>query len=73
MAEITANLLYNIGSCYFGLKQYQKSQLFFNEALTINQKYTKALYKRAMSRYEMSKFDNALTDIKTAYNLEKSN
>lgn len=42
------------------------------EALKINDKYTKALLKRAKCYYDLEKFDEAIKDYETSYKLDKS-
>jgi hypothetical protein len=39
----------------------------------VNPYYTKAIYKRALARYELEEYDFAMTDIKQAFSLDKSN
>ena len=39
----------------------------------MNPYYTKAIYKRALARYELEEYDSAMTDIKQAFSLDKSN
>lgn len=51
----------------------ERADLFLSEAIVINPKYTKALHKRALSRYELKKYEEALEDIKLAFSLDKSN
>ena len=43
------------------------------EAITINPHYSKAIYKRALSRYEKGDYEFAMTDIKQAFEMDKSN
>lgn len=45
----------------------------YNEAITINPNYVKALFKRAVSRFNTNQYERAMEDIKQAYNLDKSN
>lgn len=42
------------------------------EALKINDKYTKALLKRAKCYYDLEKFDEAIKDYETSYKMDKS-
>lgn len=51
MAELSSNLLCNLGYCYFNSHDMVRAEIFFGEAITINPKYIKALHKRALSRY----------------------
>lgn len=50
--ELSANLLFNIGQCFFYQQQWRQAVLMYNEALTINPQYGKALYRRALAQYE---------------------
>jgi Tfp pilus assembly protein PilF len=50
-----------------------RADLYFTEAIVINPKYTKALHKRALTRFELKKYDTAMEDIKIAFNLQKAN
>jgi len=34
-----------------------RAELFLSEAIIINSKYTKALHKRALARYELGKYE----------------
>ena len=45
----------------------------YNETITINPNYVKALYKRAMCRFNTEQYEGAMQDIKQAYNLDKTN
>lgn len=54
MAELSANLLFNIGSCFFNQHKWKEAEMIYNEAITVNPYYIKALYKRAVARYELS-------------------
>lgn len=42
------------------------------EAITINPNYSKAIYKRALARYENGDYELAMTDIKQAFELDKT-
>lgn len=42
------------------------------EALKINDKYTKALLKRAKCYYDLEKFEESIKDYEAAYKLDKS-
>lgn len=42
------------------------------EALKINDKYTKALLKRARNFYDLEKFEESIKDYEAAYKLDKS-
>ena len=72
MAELSATLLNNIGACYYSAGDYKKGVIFFNEALMVKPTYIKALWKRALCQYELANYEEALDDIKKAYNLDKS-
>jgi len=56
MAELSANLLCNIGFCYFNSYDMSRADVFFSEAIMVNPKYTKALHKRALARFELQKY-----------------
>ena len=45
----------------------------YNEAITVNPYYVKALYKRALCRHHMDQYQGAMEDIKRAYNFDKTN
>lgn len=47
--------------------------MLYSEAITVNKHYVKAIYKRAMARLELNDYERAMTDIKEAYNLDKTN
>jgi Tfp pilus assembly protein PilF len=57
MAELSSNLLYNVGVCYFNGYDMTRAEIFFNEAIIIKPSYTKALHKRAVARFEMGKVE----------------
>ena len=73
MAELSGNLLYNMGVCHFNSYDMVKAEVFLSEAIVINPKYIKALHKRALARYELRKYEQAFQDIKVAFSLDKSN
>lgn len=73
MAEVSSNLLNNIGTCYFNGQDWVRAEIYYSEALTINPRYVKALQKRAIARNKLGKHDEALADIKLAFSLDKTN
>lgn len=73
MAEISANLLFNVGTCCFNQGKWKDAEMLYSEAITVNKHYVKAIYKRAMARLELNDYERAMTDIKEAYNLDKTN
>ena len=73
MGEISSILLFNMGSCYSNSYDYQRADIFYTEAIAINPKYTKALHKRALARYELKRYEEAFADVKLAFSHDKSN
>lgn len=73
LAELSANLLFNVGTCCYNQGKWNDAELIYNQAITVNPYYVKALFKRAMTRYELQEYEGAMNDIKEAYNLDKSN
>jgi tetratricopeptide (TPR) repeat protein len=57
MAEVSASLLFNIGSCYFSVNAWKQAEAYYNETIMINPNHIKALYKRALCRYELQKYE----------------
>ena len=72
MVELSSNLLYNIGVCYFNGEDWKKADIFLSEAIIINKNYIKAIHKRALARYHLEKYENAFEDIKLAFSLDKT-
>ncbi len=50
LAEVSSNLLFNVGTCCFNQQKWKDAEVLYSEALTINPFYVKALFKRAMSK-----------------------
>ena len=57
MAEISSNLLNNLGTCYFNGEDWTRADIYYTEAITINPRYVKALLKRAIARNNLKKHD----------------
>ena len=57
MAEISSILMNNMGTCYLNSYDWQRAEIFYTEAITINPKYVKAIHKRALARFELKKYD----------------
>ena len=55
MAEISSQLLNNLGTCYFSNQDWAKAEIYYTETITISPNYLKALWKRALARREMNK------------------
>jgi Tfp pilus assembly protein PilF len=72
MGEIRSNIFYNIGVCYFNGYDMAQAELFFNEAITLNPAYVKALHQRSIARLEMGRVDESFSDIKQAFSLDSS-
>ena len=72
-AELRANLNFNIGLCWFNKMQWREAEAKFTEAISINGSYSKAFCKRAMTRYELGGYKDALVDIKRALEIDNSN
>jgi tetratricopeptide (TPR) repeat protein len=53
MAELSASLLFNIGSCFYNLNNWKNAEIYYSETIMINPNHIKALYKRALCRYEL--------------------
>jgi tetratricopeptide (TPR) repeat protein len=73
MAEVSASLLYNIGMCFFNSSSWKQAEVYFNETIMINANHIKALHRRALARYHLQKYEEAMNDIKQAFNKDKRN
>lgn len=60
---LRSNLLYNRASAYFKLKQFSVCVKDCDEALTLNEKYEKALFRRAVAKEELGRLEEALEDL----------
>eukprot|EP01080_Neovahlkampfia_damariscottae_P005609 gene5609-9426_t len=55
----------NRGLCYFKMLEFEKCILDCDKALEINPRYTKAYLRRALSKFYLGCFSDALDDFKT--------
>jgi tetratricopeptide (TPR) repeat protein len=73
MAELTSNILYNMGTCYFILMSFRYAIKFYDQAILIKPNYVKAIHNRALCHLEGGDLLSAYNDIKLAYNYDKHN
>lgn len=73
MAELSANLLFNVATCFFNESKWKEAELLYNEAITVNPYYVKALYKRALARFYQNEYETAMADIKLAHSYDEKN
>jgi tetratricopeptide (TPR) repeat protein len=53
--------------------QWKEAEAKFTEAIAINPNYTKAFFKRALTRYELADYEGSYVDIKKAIEFESNN
>lgn len=73
MAQVSASLLFNIGSCFFNINSWKQAEIYFSETIIINPNHIKAIYKRALCQYELQNYEQAMNDIKLAFSKDKTN
>lgn len=73
MAELTSNILYNMGTCYFILMSYRYAIKFYDQSILIKPNYAKAIHNRALCHLEEGNLLSAYNDIKLAFNYDKHN
>jgi tetratricopeptide (TPR) repeat protein len=61
-----ADVLNNMGICYYQAEAYQKSIALFNKALHINNFHPQSLFNQGLSFYHMNEPDTAVSDITKA-------
>lgn len=64
--QLRLSLLLNAALCYLKTKQYQRTIDTCNEALNINSKSVKAIFRRGLAKFEIGQFAPALADVKIA-------
>jgi tetratricopeptide (TPR) repeat protein len=47
MSELSSNILFNMGTCYFVLMSYKEAIKYYNQSILIKPTYVKAIHKRA--------------------------
>eukprot|EP00927_Polykrikos_kofoidii_P078608 TRINITY_DN75412_c0_g1_i1.p1 TRINITY_DN75412_c0_g1~~TRINITY_DN75412_c0_g1_i1.p1 ORF type:complete len:610 (+),score=160.57 TRINITY_DN75412_c0_g1_i1:198-1832(+) len=67
--QLRLSLLLNAALCHLKLKAYQKSIDMAEEALTINAKSVKAIFRRGLARFELGQLPQAIADVKLAHKL----
>ncbi len=73
MAELTSNILYNMGTCYFILMSFRYAIRFYDQAILIKPNYAKAIHYRALCHLEEGNLLSAYNDIKLAFKYDKQN
>ncbi|XP_034247061.1 RNA polymerase II-associated protein 3-like isoform X2 [Thrips palmi] len=63
----------NRALCYLKKKDYRAAETDCTSALTLDGSYVKALHRRGLARKELSQLDEALEDLKRAFDLEPNN
>jgi tetratricopeptide (TPR) repeat protein len=61
-----ADILNNIGICYYQSGEYQKAIGFFKKAIAINSHLPQGYFNKGLSYYHLNHIDTASIDIKTA-------
>jgi len=67
--DVKLSLYLNMAFSYIKLEKFDNAFASCNDALSIDPKNVKALYRRATVQYEKRKFDDAITDLKEAEKL----
>jgi tetratricopeptide (TPR) repeat protein len=62
----SADVLNNIGICYYQSGEYQRAIGFFKKATAINRNHPQSYFNQGLSYYHLGKPDTALADIKEA-------
>lgn len=67
-ADLTTNadVLNNIGICYYQSGEYKKAIIFFEKAIAINKQHPQSYFNKGISYYHLNSIDTASTNIKTA-------
>ncbi len=73
MAELTSNILYNMGTCYFILMSFRHALRFYDQAILIKPNYAKAFHNRALCHLEEGNLLPAYNDIKLAFKYDVQN
>ena len=61
-----ADVINNIGICYYQSGSYQRSIVFFKKAIVLNATNPESKFNMGISYYKLNDFDTASLDIKTA-------
>lgn len=67
--QLRLSLLLNLAMCYLKQKDYKKTVEVSEEALSINSKSVKALFRRGLARFESGELATAVADVKMAAKL----
>jgi tetratricopeptide (TPR) repeat protein len=62
----SADILNNIGICYYHSGAYQQAISFFKKAILINHLHPQSYFNKGLSYYHLNELDTATIDIKTA-------
>ena len=71
MAELTSNIFYNMGTCYFILMSFRYAIKLYDQAIMIKPNYVKAIQNRALGHMKEGNLLSACEDIKLAYKYDK--
>ena len=65
--EDKVKLLSNLSICMMKLGQYQNAVAYCNDALDLDENWSKARYNRAESSFKLGRYDKALEDLKQVF------
>lgn len=63
----------NIAQCHSNLKNFNQAVSCISEVLKSDPYHFKALYRRANGYFHLQKYEQALADIKLAYQIDQTN
>jgi tetratricopeptide (TPR) repeat protein len=69
----SAQILYNIGVCFYRLNQASKAVAFFEKSVQLVPNYEKAYYGLAMAKVDLKDFAGAEVDFLKAIDLNRTN
>ena len=67
-----AKIFTNMSLCQLKLKKWEKADSYAQEAVELNPKNVKALYRRAIALKELSRVEEAITLLKKAHQIDKA-